>query len=394
MSSIFNLGNDGYDTIVREPSLSGKFTKLGVPDRTSSQNIYASPDTQKSLSNVHPELIGTAAEVSGADNIIFVSNEDIYPITKILDKLDGVPLDATHTVGYGNYGDAFDEFRKKFSDPPPIIDAKAAGHAYNENASAGFFKHENGQTYCTIALPPLDEGADNSFRALAGVKDTMTNQEGEKTWTKTNIPRLDAIDKASAASDVFHEAGHCAKGHSNTDANEGKILHQEQEAQIIGDAATEHLFPNIGEAVTKIKEDSRAVGSMNYLDKPHHNINLDLHRDPSVSAQSQIDSMKVIDQAITKQAAKGMHSTLNEAKIALEEDPKFKHATLDKLSQSGEFKDDPVAQKYVDEYMSAGERRVPEYFGVKPDESIASNSAKAPDAREEPLPSAPAPSGM
>ena len=48
----FSDDDEKYDVIVREPSLSGKFANVGVPERETAQRIYASPDTQKQLNDV------------------------------------------------------------------------------------------------------------------------------------------------------------------------------------------------------------------------------------------------------------------------------------------------------------------------------------------------------
>ncbi len=367
--------SDGYKTVVVEPSLAGKFAEVGIPDRTSAQNIYASPDTQDKLAKISPELMAAAAEVSGADNVIFVSKDDIKPEIQKFDELDGMKGDVLHGADYAHYGDAFNGFREKFSDAPALIDPGAAEDAYNQNASAFLYEHENGQTYCTIALPDMDKTAEDGFKSFSGIKNITKLDNGDLSFTQVNISKSEALNNASTSFDILHEAGHCANSHSNKGASEAKILHQEQEADNVGVHVTNHLFPDVGEEAVQIKQDARAVGAMNLLDSPDHNTNADLHGDSNISPQQQLDSLAVINNEIVTQAAKDIDSSPEEAKEMLDGDPQFKHATLDKVNQLGAFKDNPAAQEYVDDYMEAGERRIPEYLGIEPDKTAPEANA-------------------
>ena len=291
INDLFSL--DKHDVIVQEPSLSGKFFALGIPDRKSAQNIYATPDIQKQLSAVHPELLKTAAEVAGSDYVIFVSREDIEPEIRKLDKQNGMER-VLHDSEYPDYGNAFLAFGSTFANPPMIVSAGSAEDAYNQNASAGFFKHDNETTYCTITLPNMNKTTEDRFKRTAGIKNTMVNEDKEIVLTQVNIPESEILDNASTAFILFHEAGHCAKEHTSKGASTAKVLRQEQEADNIGAEVTKYLFSDKGRKAAQIKQDARSVGAIKFLHDPDHNVNLDLHRYPSISSQDQIDAMRFV----------------------------------------------------------------------------------------------------
>ncbi|HOO82548.1 MAG TPA: hypothetical protein PK513_08600, partial [Alphaproteobacteria bacterium] len=75
----------GHDVIVRHPSLASRFADVGIPERTQTQNIYVSPQTQQSIDQLDPKLLGVVAEISGADNVIFISDDDIRPEIEKID---------------------------------------------------------------------------------------------------------------------------------------------------------------------------------------------------------------------------------------------------------------------------------------------------------------------
>lgn len=115
------LENEKYDVVIREPSLSGEFAKVGIPDRETAQSIYASPDTTARLAEIHPNLLGTAAELTNADHVIFVSREDVEPILKEIDTRETGDLNILHNGSYEHYGEAAEKFGQQFEGAAPML---------------------------------------------------------------------------------------------------------------------------------------------------------------------------------------------------------------------------------------------------------------------------------
>ena len=371
---VFGSDEDGaqkYDVTVQQPSLAGKFADAGLPERAKPQRIYASPETRAQMAEINEKLLGTTAELTNADNVIFVSKSDITPAIRAVDEAHGMGgMNVAHNKDYPYFGEAFDKFRQQFSDPPPVILPGSAMDAYNEDASSTFYMHENGQSYAVITLPDLHSTAEEHFRSMAHVKSFMASKDGEIVKNPIHIKESEALDKAVIASDILHEAGHSGLRHVHNDADDAVTLGHEQEADAISAKVTPYLFPDVGDEAVQLNQDARAIGAM-FLDDHDHDTNLDLHNNKSVTTDHQIDSITSVNKAVVEQVAKDTGTNYAEAQSLLDSDPALEYATLDKLNQSGSFKDDPVSQKYVDDFIAAGERRIPEYLGMESQGSTA-----------------------
>jgi len=351
-----------YSVHVHKPSLSGEFAEAGVVGRETEQRIYASPDTTKALAEIHPNLMTVTAEIANADHVIFLSKDDIKPEILKADQSHGVE-GTFHGEDYEYYGEAFDSFRRKFEDPPRIIVSSAALAAYNNGASSMFHVHE-GQSYSVITLPDMEQDAAATFKTMAGLKSIMLDPSGEEyVRTKVNVPESEALNKAVIASGLLHEAGHSAYRHGAVADDTAITINNENQADDVSAAATPILFPEVGEEVVKLRQGARAIGAM-LSKKVGHATNLDLHNDKSVTPDQQYDAIKAVREAVVVQIEKDVGTDRSEAESLLRQDPQLIHATINKLDQMGAFDDDPVAQKYVSDYMEAGAECAPEYLGV------------------------------
>ena len=370
----------GHDVIVRQPSLAGRFADVGIPERTQTQNIYVSPQTQQSIDQLDPKLLGVAAEISGADNVIFVSDDDIRPEIEKIDAQRYGTSNILHGDDYAHYGEAFDAFRTGFKDAPPIIVPKSAQHAYNEDASAQIYHHENGQSYCVITLPRMDDTADSYFRRVGGVKGFTKTPDGELVKTQINIPESEALDKAVVAEGILHEAAHCGLQHPDIERTTPEVLNEEQEADAVGHEVVQYVFPDVGTESAQVTRDARAFGAI-ALDDPDHAGNMDLHFDSSVSPEDQVAGHRHVHDAVVDKVAEMVSTDRHEARELLNSDPQLMHSTLDQMNQEGAFLGNKAAQAYVDSYLDVGQRRVPEYVGVQP--------KSTPDASPAPVPVTP-----